>query len=538
MEVYTGEKKLNKNILNWYPFKENSFILEIKGDVDSLEIDQFPQLSKVKVETIDNISQIQENKKFDYIVMIGCIGRIKEITGENLKLDQTIKMLEKYLKPDGRFLIAVDNKFGLKYFSGAKEEILNRKFESLIGYNNEPEKIETFTKSRLERKLKEIGYNTSFYYPLPDYRVPNVIFSDRQLPSYTDVDKYSPYTKEEASTIFNEIDVFREILKTDKNMFTFFTNSFLVEATKSTCDTEFKYISFNNLRKEKYQLITKIADEYVEKQVISEVANEHYENIKKNIKYLEDNEIGQVDFIENNLVKSKYIDQKYLMNNILAESLEKGDRKKFDELLEKYIEIISKNSYKETDYSKTVFAKYNIEIEDKSIIEDLHFLKNGLWDMTFKNCFIVDEDKFLFFDQEWNKPELPYEYILYRSIFYTISLRRFLKIEDLFDKYNLTKYLNLFQQLDSKMQEEIRDEEAWKFFGINSFFDIEATKQEIINLNIRSKAQQGAIDNLQKENKELRTEYEKLQKYKEEIENRFTEKIYKKIKRLGKKKLK
>lgn len=516
------------NILNWYPFQKKQDILEIGGNSGVLSNLFSERCNKVttiepnkenleKISKKENIEVIQTtlnnlklSNKYDIITLIGTTERIKEVIGENLSLAEIIKILEKYLKPNGKILIATDNKFGLKFFAGNPEKILNKKFESLIGYNNETEKIETFTKSRLERILKELGYNTRFYYPLPDYKLPNVIFSDDQLPKYNSVDKYNPYYTEKSDIIINEIDVFREILKNDENMFTFFANSFLVEATKGECNKEYKYISFNNLRKEKYQLITKIADTYVEKQIANENSKQHYENIKNNMKILEANGIDVLDYVENEKIKSRYIEQKYLLNNVLTEKLENHNQEEFENILNQYIDIINKNSYKETDYNKTVFAKYNVDIENKQIIEKLHFLKNGLWDMTFKNCFLLD-DKFLFFDQEWNEENLPAEYIVYRAILYTISLRRFIKIDDLLEKYNLTQYVELFTKLDEKLQEEIRDDDTWRFYGQDHRFNIDDTKQEIINLNIRASSQVASMKNLQEENEKLRKENANLQ---------------------------
>ena len=36
-------------------------------------------------------------------------------------------------------------------------------------------------------------------------------------------------------------------------------------------------------------------------------------------------------------------------------------------------------------------------------------------------CWYIGNNQFYFFDQEWNEPNLPVEYILYRAILYTIS---------------------------------------------------------------------------------------------------------------------
>ena len=506
--------KQSQNILNWYPFKKEDSILMIGSGLENVVKVLESKCSKLKVIESD-IEKFEENFLYDYIILIGVNSNTE------LKLAQLIKGLEKNIKQTGKFLIAVDNKFGLRFFAGNPENILQKKFASLVGYKNEEEKIETFTKSRLERKLKEIGYNTNFYYPLPDYRLPNVIFSDRQLPKYTSIGKYHPYYTEKSDIIMDEVEVFREILKNDRNMFTFFANSFLIEASKEESINEFKYISFNNLRKPQYQLITKIADGYVEKQPIENQSEHHYEEIKNNIEILKEKGFETLDYIEDGKIKSKYIKQKYMLNNILLQKLEKENLNEFYSILNKYIEIISKNSYQEKDYKETVFAKYNVEAEDDSIIEKLHFLKDGFWDMTFKNCFYVD-NKFLFFDQEWRDENLPYEFILYRSILYTVSLRRYININDLYEKYNLTQFKELFEKLDNKLQESIRDEEEWKFYTENHWFDIDSTKQEIINLNTRSEAQIGAIKNLEAENKELR----------QQLENTFMRKVKRNVKKI------
>lgn len=489
-----------QNILNWYPFKKEQKVLKISENCEELE---------------KNISE-----KYDVITLIGISPKIR--------LESVIKQLENNLTEEGRFLIAVDNKFGIRFFAGNSENVLNKKFESLIGYSNEKERIETYTKKSLEDLLKKLGYKTRFYYPLPDYRKPNVIFSENQLPEYNSVDKYYPYYTENSDILFNEIDVFREILKTDKDMFTFFANSFLVEASKGQCDETYKYISFNNLRKEEYRLITKIADEYVEKQKVNEKADQHYQNIKDNIQILNENGIETVDYVENGKIRSKYIQQEYLLDNVLTEKLEQGKIEEFYEILDNYIKIISINTYKETDYSKTIFKQYGIEEENKKIIENMNFMKNGLWDMTFKNCFLID-NKFYFFDQEWNEANLPVEFILYRSIFYTISLRRFIQIEKLFERYNLMQYIELFEQLDNKLQGKIRDNNAWAFYNRNCKFNIDETKQEVINLNIRSNAQKAAYEELIQQNSELRekikSQQSKITELQKQIDNTFVNKL-------------
>lgn len=445
---------------------------------------------------VGNFNQIQLEKKYNIIVIIGVAARCHEIFGEKLYLKDIIKKLEGYLDENGRFIMAVDNKFGLKYFTGHPEEAHNKKFVNLLGYNNESDKVETYTKKYIEENLKRLGYKFKFFYPLPDFRLPNVIFSDEQLPSHMDVDKYYPYSNDKTDILVNEVDLYREILKDSPEQFTFFANSFLVEFSKNCINEKYKYISFNNLRKQEYRLITKISDCYVEKQIVNDCATKHYQNIKKYIEIMKNNDINTVDYIEDGNIKSKYIDKKYMLENVLINDLLENNNDAFFEKIKAYEEELKKDTFKTQNYKDTVFKKYNIE--QTVPIENLTFIKKGLWDMTFSNCFYIDE-KFYFFDQEWEEDNIPVEYIVYRSIIYNISLRRYLDINKLLEKLGLSQYTDLFDQLDSKLQEKIRDKRMWQYYNRNLYFDIDSTKQEMINIEIRSKAKDGAIESLRKE---------------------------------------
>ena len=509
---------INRNILNWYPFDNNKVVLEIGGD--SLELTKMLSQKVKKIVKIvqnsentkslikscknleiieGNINEINSDEKFDYILLIGSLPYFAKYA--NCKSKEFLALLDRYLKDDGKIIIAVDNKFGIKYFAGNPDEYLNKKFVSMLNYNNETDKIETYTKQKLIQILDENGYKSkNFYYPLPDYRMPNVIFSDNELPKYNNVDKYVPYHTEKADILFNEIDLFREILKTDENMFTFFTNSYLVEASKKENPIKYKYISYNNMRKKEYRLITKIGNEYVEKEVVDDNASKHYEQIKENIKLLNKCKINTLDEIDEDKIRSLYIVQEKLLSYVLAKKLEENKIEEFYQIVEEFYDQIKKVSEPLEDKAKTIFEDYNIEITEEQR-QNLHFTKIGLWDMTFKNCFYIDNN-FYFFDQEWKDENIPIEYILYRSIVYTISLRRFIDINEILKKYELDRYIDIFKQLDEYMQEKIRDVETWKYYSKDYSFNIDDTKQELINMQIRSDAKDLAIQKLEQKVKQ------------------------------------
>lgn len=445
---------------------------------------------------VGELKDITFTQKFDYITLIGSLPYVAKANGKTSQ--ELLSKLQELLKEDGKLLIAVDNRFGIKYFVGNPDPYLEKKFVGLLNYNNEEEKIETYTRQKLIDLLNQVGfYCKHFYYPLPDYRMPNVIFSDLELPQYNTIDKYAPYYTEKSDILIDEIDLFREILKTDDQLFTFFANAYFVEASRQEMPFTYKYISYNNMRQPAYRLITKIGQEYVEKETVDENAIEHYEQIKQNIDILQKLGIQTLDSVENGKIKSKYMEQSKLLSAVLAKKLEEQQIDIFYEMVDAYYEKVKQSSEKLEDKQITIFENNAIAITAEQK-ENLYFLKQGLWDMTFKNCFYL-EGNYYFFDQEWKDENLPAEYILYRSIVCTISLRRFINIHEILEKYKLTPYLDIFKQLDEKMQEKIRDDAIWKYYSQNHFFDIDSTKQELINETIRSKAKDDAIIGMQKQ---------------------------------------
>ena len=81
--------------------------------------------------------------------------------------------------------------------------------------------------------------------------------------------------------------------------------------------------------------------------------------------------------------------------------------------------------------------------------------------MIFQNAFYI-EGKFFFYDQEWIEEGMPIEYIFYRSIQYTQKLKEELEPEEIFCQCGITKQqIELFGQLDLKLQEKTREQEVW-----------------------------------------------------------------------------
>lgn len=241
------------NLLSWYSFKENSSLLEIgagcgaltglfldKGlDVTAVELskrradiirERFKKFKNLEVLDGD-INKQEFNQKFDYITLVGVLEYAgKYGKGENPYLEM-IKDAKKYLKKEGILIIAIENRFGLKYWRGAPEDHTNILFDSLEGYPNYVG-IRTFGKKELTDLLIECGFkksSISFYYPLPDYKFCYEVFSDKYLPSNEHPLSYSVYPSPhptESYHLFDEKLVAKGLQ--ENGLFGDFANSFLV----------------------------------------------------------------------------------------------------------------------------------------------------------------------------------------------------------------------------------------------------------------------------------------------------------------------
>ena len=86
--------------------------------------------------------------------------------------------------------------------------------------------VRTFSKETLNRIIKESGFKkTYFYYPLPDYKLPTVVYSEDYLPQNGNMQNLQCYYVPDKSTLVaDEMNMYKDII--DNGVFEFFANSF------------------------------------------------------------------------------------------------------------------------------------------------------------------------------------------------------------------------------------------------------------------------------------------------------------------------
>ena len=287
---------IRKNILNWYPFKKNAEALEIGAGMgaitgvlcDNVKSVTAIELSKQRATAIatrckdrknleiivGNFNDIKLDKKFDYITLIGVLEYAPLYTNSENAFHDFLMQIKELLKKDGKLLIAIENQFGMKYFSGALEDHTGKPYDGITGYENK-KGIRTFGKNELKDILKKAGFEyTKFYYPLPDYKLPNIIFSDKYKPDENKLKKYTPYLSEENTNVeFDEKQAYIEVIK--NNQFDFFANSFFIEAAMQQFETKEdlenqKLIPIDEVTQEFYNKHYKIGKQLDKEKLIEE----------------------------------------------------------------------------------------------------------------------------------------------------------------------------------------------------------------------------------------------------------------------------
>jgi 2-polyprenyl-3-methyl-5-hydroxy-6-metoxy-1,4-benzoquinol methylase len=239
---------IRQNIINWYPFKAHASCLEIGagcGAITGALCDSLAKVTSVELSQrrasinyerhkhydnleiiVANLNDVIFEEKFDYITLNGVLEYAGSFTKTEEPYKDFLKQIKQYLKPDGKLIIAIENRYGLKYFSGAKEDHTAKAFDGLTGYKGN-DTVRTFGKKELEELLATSGYaNQDFYYPHPDYKMPMEIYSPDFLPSPTSHLTPAPNFDYERYALFDESDAYAGII--ENGQYEFFANSFLV----------------------------------------------------------------------------------------------------------------------------------------------------------------------------------------------------------------------------------------------------------------------------------------------------------------------
>lgn len=429
--------KLRENILNWYPFENGCKILEIGSGCgaitgvlcDHAETVVSVELSKRRATInyernknrdnlrilVGNLNDMSLDNDFDYIILNGVFEYACSFTEGKTPFVSFLNNIKRFLSPKGKILISIENRLGLKYFSGSVEDHTDIQFLGLNNYEG-VDSVRTFSKNELTEILKSAGFGyTKFFYPYPDYKFPLEIFSDDTINS---MGYGRPYNSFEQSRIelFNTENMFKTLR--EEGVADRFANSFLLEACfeKPAYVNKVIYVKTNSDRAPQFRINTVIYknnDELVvRKYSVDDKAITHIQTIKNN------ESIRKKSYDNSRIVSSSknYVEFEYLKESNLYEVICEHAKKRNVDGIWNVLDIYYNTFFSDAeikDYKtkefETIFGLNDNDVKYECI-------RPANIDLILDNIYIKNE-KLTVIDYEWVFDlYVPVKFIIWRMI--------------------------------------------------------------------------------------------------------------------------
>lgn len=474
-DFYYHLSEVRKGLLNWYSFAPGCRVLEIEaefGALTGLLCDQcgavvvsesnpyrakciakrFEARENLEVYAghIFDIYLLKEQEKFDYIVINGILERQgngdpnPEIYAAYLR-----RIKDELLRPEGKILLAAENRLGLRYFCGERDRFTGRPFDSI---NNYPfgSSARGFTRNELKNIIERTGIdNMRFYYPLPDHRVPQMIFSQDYVNQTLIEERLSTYSIWRDTQVVWERALYKDVI--ENHAFEFLTNSFLAECScYGVCsDVKFAIVSTDR-GYEDGQVTVAHMDGTVEKRALYAQGQPGIQLAKDIITTLAVRGIPTIPHeICNGGIKMPYVEMPTLNDHL--KKIFKTDKSSFLKLFDRLYHFILMSSELTKENG---LAGYSENIDFGPILKEAYI------DMIPANAFFDGEDIF-FYDQAFLKCNYPARYIIYRAIKYTYmyidGLSAYIAMDELKSRFWISAELwNIFEEVEEQFIASVR----------------------------------------------------------------------------------
>ena len=240
---------IRKNIVEWLPMTGQEHVLEIgagPGAITGVLAEKAKNVTCIDLSRRRSLINAYRNRehenirilvgnfqdvagaleeKFDLITLIGVFEYAQfSIQSDQPFVDYLLE-IKRLLAPGGRLVIAIENRLGLKYWAGATEDHTGVYFEGLEGYPT-TDYVRTFSRPELEKLFGQAGFDTwQFYYPYPDYKLPEIIYSDRRLPEAGELNRNVRNFDRERVQVFSEERVYNSLI--ESGLYPLYSNSYL-----------------------------------------------------------------------------------------------------------------------------------------------------------------------------------------------------------------------------------------------------------------------------------------------------------------------
>jgi len=441
-------QELPKALIKWYQFRKNSTVLYVttnKGDKKDRDIALVKVLQenemRVTCRTVEELFLISPDstQRYDYIVFSSAAEYCE-------CPEKLLERLHGLLCPQGRMLLGVNNRMGLRYFCGDRDPYTGRSFDGVENYRRAYSKKEDgflgrmYTRSEWEMMLRQAGFHAfRFYSVLSDLDNPVFIYAEEYLPNEDLANRVFPTYNFPDSVFLEEESMYGSLI--ENGMFHQMANAYLIEVSMDGELSDVCHVTSSVERGREDALFTMIHDcGVVEKRAVYPEGRKRLRELYEHGMELKSRGISVVD---SRLDEDAYVmpfihaqvGQIYL-NNLLMD-----DKSAFLNAMDHFRDLILQSSE---------IVKPDCG-DGKGAL-----LRKGYLDMVPLNSFYLDGE-FVFYDQEFCVEDYPANVIIYRMVssFYAghLEFQKIIPMDELLERYHLKQYLKKWQKME------------WEFLG-------------------------------------------------------------------------
>ncbi len=441
-------------LLQWYDFEQDAKVLYIGDSKDALAkmlIDKSFAVVCAPVEQSCNTAWTQEYKGgFDYLIAVEAL----ECT-ENP--EQVLQNWRSLLKEEGRLLLGMNNRFGIRYFCGDRDPYTGRNFDGIEGYRRAYDKKEDvfrgrcYSRNEMEKMLRAAGWNSfQFFSVLPDLQNPGLIYAEDYLPNEDLANRLFP-TYNYPDTVFLEEAPLYESLEND-GLFHKLANAWLIECGSKEALCDVLHVTCSMERGRESALCTVVRRRgIVEKRAVYPEGEARLEKLAAHAKELKERGIPVVDTkLEGGVCQMPLIQAE--VGQVYLKKLLRTDRERF---------------LQEMDHFRDLILRSSAIVESDQGDGEGTILRKGYVDMVPLNSFYIDGE-FVFYDQEFCEENYPANAIISRMVgtFYAgnVELMKILPVEELYERYGLTKYRERWQRMEGEFLRDLRKERELRIY--------------------------------------------------------------------------
>jgi len=494
-------RELPKAIIQWYEIEEksqtacivskygNSVLIAEALEEKGLHVSRIPmeQLDSIQVsdeEIHKKIDSICEKASYDIIIAVDIMEYACDVAG-------VLKGIRSLLRPDGKLVMAADNRLGIRYFCGDQDKFSGKNYDSIENYRHllpwerEAMKGRAYSKAEWICFLEKAGFRTHrFYSVFPRISNPQLLLAEDYVPNEAlDIRVFPEYNNPDTVFLMEE-ELYPDLL--ENGLLHGMANGFFIECPLQGAGSPILQVTLSGERGIRNAMATMIgSNSLVKKRVLYREGMDKLQRLSENNIYLIAHGVKMIDAkVEGDALVMPYItgipanehfrellqcDQEAFLReldlfwNIILHSSEHAVPDEINwEQFEPGWEKRKKDDPNRDKWKRIAYGSKK-EQEELGVI-----LKRGYLDLVSLNCFYFDSS-FVFYDQELFLENVPAKAIMLRTIEFIYKfndqLDDILPRRELFERYGMLEHRNLYQKFISHFLNVLREDD-----GLSDYF--------------------------------------------------------------------